>query len=60
MIVYDIIKTSGGFDMATEKVSFTIDKEIMVRIKELAENEKRSTSKMVSILLDESLANRKK
>jgi len=46
--------------MATEKVSFTIDKEIMVRIKELAENEKRSTSKMVSILLDESLANRKK
>ena len=47
-------------NVATSKVSFTIDNEVMVKVKKLAEKEKRSVSQMVSILLEESLVKREK
>lgn len=43
-----------------DRVAFTIDSEVMKRVKELAEQEKRSVSQMVSLLLDEALKNRDK
>ena len=43
-----------------DRAAFTIDSEVMKRVKELAEQEKRSVSQMVSLLLDEALKNRDK
>jgi hypothetical protein len=44
--------------MATKKVSFTIDEEVLEKVEKLSEQEKRSVSQMVSILLDEAIQNR--
>ena len=44
--------------MATEKITFTIEGKIIERVKELATKEKRSASRMASILLEEALDNR--
>lgn len=46
--------------MATEKVTFTIDGKVMEQLRELAAKEKRSTSQMATILIEESLDNREK
>ena len=46
--------------MATSKVSFTIDNNVIEKVKLLAEKEKRSVSQIVSILLEESLVKREK
>lgn len=45
-------------DKITRGVSFTIDSEVLEKVKEIAEKEKRSVSQMVSILLDEAIQNR--
>ena len=46
--------------MATTKITFTIDEKIIERVKELATKEKRSTSQMANVLLEEALDNREK
>lgn len=46
--------------MATVKATFTLNEATIKRVKELAEKEKRSTSQMATILLDEALDNREK
>lgn len=46
--------------MATQKITFTIDEKTIERVKQLATNEKRSTSQMATVLLEEALDNREK
>ena len=46
--------------MATQKITFTIDEKTVDRVKDLATKEKRSTSQMATILLEEALDSREK
>lgn len=50
----------GGDFVATQKITFTIDAKVIDRVRELATKEKRSTSQMATVLLEEALDNREK